>query len=64
MFVYDRPVVVEMLIQRDVGPGTLEQLGEPLLAAFDGQSAQILAVQLEQIKSAEYRSGAGAPPPD
>jgi hypothetical protein len=53
---HDRPIAIEMLIQRDVGRSTLEQLGKLFLTALDWQSAQILTIQFEQIESAEYRA--------
>ena len=50
----DRPVDLEMLIERDPVAGVLEQIGERGLAALDRLPPKVLAVEFDQIESAEH----------
>jgi hypothetical protein len=53
----DRPVGLEMLIERDPVASVSEQIGEHGLAALDRLPPKVLAVEFDQIESAR-RAGA------
>ena len=53
-----------MLVQGDAVGWLAQQAGEPRLAILDRQSAQILAVEFEQIKSTEHGGVVVTPRPD
>jgi hypothetical protein len=50
----DRAVADVVLVESDTGMRTAQQLGEPGLAHLDRQSAQVLAVEFEQVEGAEH----------
>ena len=50
----DRAVALEMLIERDAVAGVSEQIGERGLAALDRLPPEVLAVEFDQIESAEH----------
>ena len=53
-----------MLVEGNTRMWVAQQLGEPGLAQFDRQSAQVLAIAFEQVKGAEHGRERRGPAPE
>jgi hypothetical protein len=51
---HDRAIAIVMVIEHDARMRAAHQLGQLTLALLDRHPAQILAVELDQIESAEH----------